>query len=63
MVPALKGAPITLYSGESPVRTTKLDKKGRFAVRVRQRTPANYTARFETIPSNTLAVAVRPSVP
>jgi N-acetylmuramoyl-L-alanine amidase len=62
MVPALKGAPITLYSGESPVRTTKLDKKGRFAVRVRQSTPASYSARFETVPSNTLAVAVRPGL-
>lgn len=39
MVPALKGAPITLYSGESPMRTTKLDKKGRFAVRLRQSAP------------------------
>ena len=62
MVPALKGAPITLYSGESPMRTTKLDKKGRFAVRLRQSAPATYTARFETVASNPIAVAVRPGL-
>ena len=62
MVPALKGTPITLYSGDSPVRTTKLDKRGRFAVRVRQSGPATYTARFETVPSNPVAVAVRPGL-
>ena len=62
MVPALKGTPITLYSGDSPVRTTKLDKRGRFAVRVRQSTPATYTARFETVASNPVAVAVRPGL-
>jgi peptidoglycan hydrolase-like protein with peptidoglycan-binding domain len=62
MVPALRGAPITLYSGDSPVRTTKLDKKGRFAVRVRQSGPATYTARFETVASNPVAVAVRPGL-
>jgi PKD repeat protein len=62
MVPALRGAPITLYSAESPVRTTKLDKRGRFAVRVRQKAPATYTARFETVPSNPVTVAVRPGL-
>ena len=62
MVPALRGAPITLYAGDSAVRTTKLDKKGRFAVRVRQRAPAAYTARFETVPSNPVAVSVRPGL-
>jgi PKD repeat protein len=62
MVPALKGASITLYSGESPVRTTKLDKRGRFAVRVRQRAPTTYTARFETVASNPIAVPVRPGL-
>jgi hypothetical protein len=62
MVPALKGAPITLYAGVGPVRTTKLDKKGRFAVRVRQRAPATYNARYETVPSNQVMVAVRPGL-
>ena len=62
MVPALKGAPITLYSGDSPVRTTKLDKEGHFAVRLRQSAPATYTARFETVASNAIAVAVRPGL-
>ena len=62
MIPALRGAPITLYSGDAPVRTTKLDKKGRFVVRVRQSAPTTYSARFETVPSNPVAVAVRPGL-
>jgi PKD repeat protein len=62
MVPALKGAPITLYSGSTPVRTTKLDTKGRFDVRVRQSAPSTYTARYETVPSNGIVVAVRPGL-
>ena len=62
MVPALKGAPITLYAGDTPVRGAKLDKKGRFAMRVRQKGPATYSARFETVPSNPVAVAVRPGL-
>ena len=43
MVPAIAGAAITLYAGDAPVRTTKLDKKGRFAVRVRQSAAATYS--------------------
>ena len=44
------------------MRTTKLDKKGRFAVRVRQSAPTTYSARFETVASNPVAVAVRPGL-
>ena len=62
MVPALKGSAITLYAGNAPARTTKLDAKGRFAVRVRQSAPTTYTARFETVPSNPVAPAVRPGL-
>ncbi len=62
MVPAIRGAPITLFAGDAPARTTKLDKKGRFAVRVRQSAPTTYTAHYETVPSNPLAVAVRPGL-
>jgi N-acetylmuramoyl-L-alanine amidase len=62
MVPALRGAPIALYSGETPLRSTRLDRKGRFAFRVRQSAPATYSARFENIPSNPAAVAVRPGL-
>jgi len=62
MVPALKGSAITLYAGESPVRTTKMDGKGRFAIRVRQGTPTTYTARYQTVPSNAVAPAVRPGL-
>jgi N-acetylmuramoyl-L-alanine amidase len=62
MVPALKGAAIALYSGDTPVRVAKLDKKGRFSARVRQAAPATYSARYETVPSNPVAVAVRPGL-
>jgi len=62
MIPALKGAPITLYSGGTPVRLAKLDKKGRFTARVRQTAPGTYSARYETVPSNPVAVAVRPGL-
>jgi hypothetical protein len=62
MVPALKGALITLYSGDTPVRVAKLDMKGRFTARVRQITPATYSARYETVPSNPFAVVIRPGL-
>jgi PKD repeat protein len=62
MVPALRGAPIALYSGETPLRSAKLDKKGRFAFRVRQNAPATYSVRFESVPSNPVGVAVRPGL-
>ena len=62
MVPALRGARITLYAGDAPVRTTKLDKKGRFAVRVRQSAPTTYSARYETVPSNPVPLSVRPAL-
>jgi len=62
MVPALRGAAITLYSGATPLKTAKADKKGRFAFRVRQAAPATYSAHFDTVPSNALAVAVRPGL-
>jgi PKD repeat protein len=59
MVPALKGSAVTLYAGDAPARTAKLDAKGRFTVRVRQGAPATYTARFDTVPSNPVTPAVR----
>jgi hypothetical protein len=62
MVPALKGAPITLFSGDTPVRVAKLDSKGRFTARVRQTAPGTYSARYETVPSNPVAVVVRPGL-
>jgi len=62
LIPPLRGSPITLYADDAPVRTAKLDRKGRFAVRVRQSAPATYSARFESVPSNPVAVAVRPSL-
>jgi PKD repeat protein len=62
MVPALNGAPITLYAGETPLRSAKLDRNGRFAVRVRQSAPSTYSARYETVASNAVATRVRPGL-
>src|SRR5262245_872247 len=62
MAPALKGVPITVYSGEAPVGVAKLDKKGRFVARVRQNAPATYSARFGTVPSNPVTVALQPGL-
>src|SRR6185503_2518556 len=42
IAPALRGAPITLYSGATPLRSTRADKKGRFALKVKQTAPATY---------------------
>jgi hypothetical protein len=62
MVPALNGAPITLYAGETPLRSAKLDRNGRFAVRVRQSAPTTYSTRYETVASNSVATRVRPGL-
>jgi hypothetical protein len=59
IVPALRGAPIALYSGETAVKTGKVNRKGHFRFRVRQKTPSSYSVRFETVASNAVAVAVR----
>jgi PKD repeat protein len=62
MAPALRGAPITLYSGTTPLKTAKADKKGRFSFRIKQRAPASYTAHFDVVGSNAVAVPVRPAL-
>jgi PKD domain/L,D-transpeptidase catalytic domain/Putative peptidoglycan binding domain len=62
MVPALPGAPITLYAADTPLGTVKADREGRFQLRARQTTPATYVATFETVPSNAVAVALRPGL-
>ena len=62
MAPALRGAPITLYAGATPVKTVKADKKGRFSFRIEQKVPASYAAHFDVVGSNTVAVPVRPAL-
>jgi PKD repeat protein len=62
IVPALRGAPIALYSGDRALRSTKADKKGRFTFRVKQTFPATYAAHFQTVGSNAVAVPVRPGL-
>jgi PKD repeat protein len=62
IVPALHGAPITLNSGDQALRSTRANKKGRFAFRVKQTFPATYAAHFQTVGSNAVAVPVRPGL-
>ena len=62
IAPALRGAPITLYSGATPLRSTKADKKGRFAFKVKQTAPATYAAHFDVVASNAVPVPVRPAL-
>ena len=37
VIPALRGAPVSLFAGETEVRSGKADKKGRFSFRMRLR--------------------------
>ena len=62
IVPALRGAPIALYSGETAVKTGKVNRKGRFRFRIRQTAASAYSVRFESVGSNAVAVAVRPGL-
>ena len=62
MAPALRGAPITLYSGTTPLRSTKADKKGRFAFKIKQTALATYAAHFDVVGSNEVIVPVRPAL-
>ena len=60
--PATPGALVSLYAGEAPVRTVKTDRKGRFRFRVRPRSPAIFSARFESAVSNSVSTALRPGL-
>jgi len=62
MAPAVQGAPITLYSGTTPLRSAKADKKGRFVFKIKQTTPATYAAHFDVVGSNEVTVPVRPAL-
>jgi hypothetical protein len=60
VVPALRGSQVALYSGAAAVKSTTASRKGDFRFRVRQGVASSYSARFETVSSGNLAVAVRP---
>ena len=62
IVPPLRGATVALYSGDTAVKTGKVNRKGRFRFRVRQTAPSSYSVRYEAVPSNAVAVAVRPGL-
>ncbi|MEK6275255.1 MAG: L,D-transpeptidase family protein [Actinomycetota bacterium] len=60
--PALRGAPVSLFAGETEVRSGKADRKGRFHFRLRLRAPGTFTARFGSVVSNAAAVPLRPGL-
>jgi PKD repeat protein len=60
--PALRGAPVSLFVGETEVRSGKADKKGRFRFRLRLRASGTFTARFGSIVSKAAAVPLRPGL-
>jgi PKD repeat protein len=62
LVPATPGAVISLYAGDAAVRSVRADKKGHFRFRLRPRSPANFTARFESVASNAVSTALRPAL-
>jgi PKD repeat protein len=62
IVPALRGAPISLFAAETAVRSGKADRKGRFHFRLRLRAPSTFTARFDSVVSNEAAVPIRPGL-
>ena len=60
IVPALRGSPISLHSGTTAVKNVKVSRRGGFQFRLRQSAATSYSARFDTVSSNALAVAVGP---
>ena len=60
LVPALRGAPVSLFAGETEVRSGKADRRGRFHFRLRLRAPSAFTARFDSVASNQVEVPLRP---
>jgi PKD repeat protein len=62
LVPALRGAPISLFADETEVRSGKADRRGRFHFRLRLRDPGTFTARFYSVVSNQAVVPLRPGL-
>ena len=62
LVPALRGAPVSLLADDAEVRAGKANRKGRFRFRLRLRSASTFTARFDSIVSNAAAVPLRPGL-
>jgi len=60
--PATPGALVSLYANETLVRTVKTNRKGRFRFRVRPRSPATFSARFDSAVSSPVSTALRPGL-
>jgi PKD repeat protein len=62
LVPALRGAPVSLFAGDAEVVSGKADRRGRFHFRLRPRAPGTFTARFDSVVSNQVAMPLRPGL-
>jgi len=62
LVPALRGAPVSLFADETEVRSGKADRRGRFHFRLRLRAPGTFTARFDSVVSNQAVTPLRPAL-
>jgi PKD repeat protein len=62
LVPALRGAPVSLFADETEARSGKADRTGRFHFRLRLRASGTFTARFASVISNQAAVPLRPGL-
>jgi PKD repeat protein len=62
LTPALRSAPVSLFAGDTEVRSGKANKKGRFRFRMRLRAPGTFTARFGSIASSQAEVPLRPGL-
>jgi N-acetylmuramoyl-L-alanine amidase len=62
LLPATRNALVSLYANETLGRTVKTDRKGRFRFRLRPRSPATFSARFESVVSNPVSTTLRPGL-
>jgi N-acetylmuramoyl-L-alanine amidase len=62
LLPVTRNALVSLYANEAPVRTVKTNRKGGFRFRLRPRSPATLSARFDSVVSNPVSTALRPGL-
>jgi PKD repeat protein len=62
LVPALRGAPVSLFAGENAIRSGKADKRGRFRFHLPLKAPDTFTAHFDSVVSNEATVPLRPDL-
>jgi N-acetylmuramoyl-L-alanine amidase len=60
--PATPGALVSIYADATLIRTVKANRNGRFRFRVRPRSPATFSARYDAAVSNPVSTALRPGL-